>query len=72
MVLTAVFSTFDVNRIFNTYTNKPIHTNITKVEHLALENLRNDKDHSIGTAEKCVALVVMDKTKYITKSEALL
>ena len=26
----------DVNRILNTYTNKPIHTNITKAEHLAL------------------------------------
>ena len=30
----------DVNRILNTFTNKPIHTNITKSEHLALENLR--------------------------------
>ena len=25
-----------VNRIPNSYTNKPIHTNITKAEHLAL------------------------------------
>ena len=33
----------DVNRILNTFTNKPIHTNITKSEHLALENLRKDK-----------------------------
>ena len=30
----------DVNRILNTFTDKPIHTNITKSEHLALENLR--------------------------------
>ena len=30
----------DVNRILNTYTNKPIHTNITTSEHLALEHLR--------------------------------
>ena len=62
----------DVNRIHNTYTNKPIHTNITKAEHLALENLRKDKDHIIVTADKGVALVVMDKTEYITKCEALL
>ena len=62
----------DVNRISNTYTNKPIHTNITKSEHLALENLRKDKDHIIVTADKGVALAVMDKTEYITKHENLL
>ena len=61
----------DINSILNTYTNKPIHTNITKAEHLALENLRKDGDHIIVTADKCVALVVMDKTEYITKCEAL-
>ena len=63
---------YNVNRILNTYTNKPMHTNITKAEHLALENLMKDKDHIIVTADKCVALVVMDKTEYITKCEALL
>ena len=51
----------DVNRILNTFTNKPIHTNITKSEHLALENLRKDKDCIIVTADKGMALVVMDK-----------
>ena len=60
------------NRILNTFTNKPIHTNITKSEHLALENLRKDKDCIIVTADKGVPLVVMDKTEYITKCEALL
>ena len=54
------------------FTNKPIHTNITKSEHLALENLRKDKDCIIVTADKGVPLVVMDKTEYITKYEALL
>ena len=62
----------DINRILNTFTNKPIHTHITKAEHLALENLRKDKDHIIVAADKGVALVVMDKTEYITKYEALL
>ena len=61
-----------VNRILNTFTNKPIHTNITKAEHLALENLRKDKDCIIVTADKGVALVIMDKTEYIIKCEALL
>ena len=49
-----------------------MHTNITKAEHLALENLRKDKDHISVTADKGVALVGMDKTEYITKCEALL
>ena len=62
----------DANRILNTYTNKPIHTNITKAENLALENLRKDKVQIIVTADKGVGLVVMDKTEYITKCEALL
>ena len=62
----------DVNRILNTYTNKPIHTNINKAKHLTLENLRKDKDHIIVRAGKGVALVVMDKAEYITKCEALL
>ena len=40
-----------------------MHINITKAEHLALENLRKDKDHIIVTADKGVAVVVMDKTE---------
>ena len=62
----------DVNRILKTFNNKPIHTNITKAEHLAFENLRKDKDHIIVTVNKDVALAVMDKAEYISKCEALL
>ena len=62
----------DANRILNTYTNKPMHTNISKAEYAALENLRKDKGHIIVTADKGVALAVMDKTEYITKCKALL
>ena len=51
----------DVSRIPNTSTNKPMHTNITKTEYLALENLSKDKNCIIVTADKDVALVVMDK-----------
>ena len=60
------------NRILNLFTNKPIHTNITKAEHLALDNLRKDMDCIIIAADKDVALVVMDKMEYITKCEGLL
>ena len=60
---------YDVSRVLNTFTNKPKHKNITKSEHLTLENLRKDKKHIIVTADKGVVLVVMDKTEYITKCE---
>ena len=49
-----------------------MHTKITKTEHLDLENLSKDKDHLTVTADKGVALVVMDKTEYTTKCEAFL
>ena len=62
----------DANIILNTFTNKPIHTNITKLEQLTLENPRKDKDYIIVTADKGVALVVMDKTECITKCKSLL
>ena len=70
MVWTAVVSTMMSIEFLTLFSNKPIHTNITKSEHLALENLRKDKDHITVTADKGVALVVMDKKrKYITKCE---
>ena len=53
----------DVNRILNTYTNTYKH----KAKHLALKNLRKDKDCIIVTADKDVALFVMDEAGYITK-----
>ena len=62
----------DVNRIFNTYTSKLIHRNITKAEHLTLENCKKVKDHIIVTAEKGVDLILMNKTEYTRKREALL
>ena len=42
----------DVNRILNNYTNKPIHTNINKVEQLAFQNVRKDKNCITVTADK--------------------
>ena len=41
-------------------------------EHLALENLRKDKDCIIVTADKGVLLVLMDQTEYTIKFEVLL
>ena len=42
------------------------------LKHLALENLRKDREHIIVTANKGVALIAMDKVEYITKCDALL
>ena len=52
----------DISRVLKTYINKKIHTSITKAEHLAVENPREDKDHIIVTADKVVDLVVIHKS----------
>ena len=43
----------DVNRIIKTYINTPMDKNISKAEHLALENLRKDMGCIIITTKKC-------------------
>ena len=71
-MLTAVASTMmSIEFLTPTPINKYIQTS-SKQKHLALEHLRSDKDCIIVTADKGVALVVMDKTEDITKFEALL
>ena len=47
-------------------------SNITKEEFKALQELKRDKDRLILTADKGVALVVMNTANYIKKSEELL
>ena len=47
-------------------------SNITKEEFNALKELKKDQDRIILTADKGVALVVMNRADYITKSEELL
>ena len=47
-------------------------SNITKEEIKALQELKKDKERIILTTDKGVALVVMNKADYITKSEELL
>ena len=46
--------------------------NVTKEERIGLTQLKKDKDRVALTADKGVALVVMDKQDYISKAEALL
>ena len=47
-------------------------SNITREEIKALHELKKDKERIILTADKGVALVVMDKADYISKSEEIL
>ena len=46
--------------------------NITKEEQEAIKTLRTDPSHMVLTADKGVALVVMDKSQYVDKCMALL
>ena len=59
--------------ILQHYKNKksPTH-NITKEEREAIKTLRKDASHMVLTADKEVALVVMDKSQYVDKCMALL
>ena len=47
-------------------------TNINKEEMKAMKELKEDDTRMILTADKVVALVVMDKDNYIKKAEDLL
>ena len=44
---------------------RPSKSNISKEEWKAIKELRADKDHLVLTADKGVALVVIDKKDYI-------
>ena len=60
----------DVNSLLRrVYTPKP---NLTKPERRGLVQLKKDKDRLVLTADKRVAMVVMDKEDYIHKAEELL
>ena len=50
----------------------PPRPNLRKEEWKALKQLNIDKDHMVLTADKGVALVVMDRQEYIKKARALL
>ena len=46
--------------------------NLTKEEHKALKELREDKERMVLTADKGVAMVVMDRKEYMDKVGGLL
>ena len=61
-----------VRDLLTQHKGKRIEHNITREEKEALKSLRDDKDRMVLTADKGVALVVIDKSQYIEKCLALL
>ena len=60
----------DINAICRKgQTPKP---NLNKEERIALSQLRRDQDRVILTADKGVAMAVLDKDDYISKAQELL
>ena len=59
----------DINRVLRSSPPKP---NLTKAQNTALRELKRDRDHIVLTAEKGVAMVVMDRWDYINKANQLL
>ena len=60
----------DINALLRkTKAPKP---NLTRQEGIGLAQLKKDKDRVILTAEKGVAMVVMDREEYVTKVQELL
>ena len=51
---------------------KTLRSNISKEEGKALTELKKDKDQMVLTADKGVAMVVLDKEEYQQKAENLL
>ena len=60
----------DVNRVLRS--SHPPKPNLTKAQNIALRELKRDRDCIVLTADKGVAMVVMDKQDYINKSNQLL
>ena len=60
----------DINRVLRGC--NPPRSNISKAEAWAIRELKGDKDRLVITADKGVAMVVMDRQDYINKSINLL
>ena len=59
----------DVNRVLRSSHPQP---NLTKAQNLALRELKRDRDRIVLTADKGVAMVIMDRQDYINKANHLL
>ena len=60
----------DINRVLRS--PHPPKPNLTKAQNTALRELKRDRDRIVLTADKGVAMVVMDRQDYINKANQLL
>ena len=60
----------NINRILRS--SQPPKPNLNKAEAQALRELKRDRDRLVLTADKGVAMVIMDRQDYINKSNKLL
>ena len=60
----------DINRVLRS--SHPPKPNLTKAQNTALRELKRDRDCIVLTADKGVAMVVMDRQDYINKANQLL
>ena len=60
----------DINRVLRS--SHPSKPNLTKAQNIALRELKRDRDHIVLTADKGVAMVVMDRQDCINKANQLL
>ena len=60
----------DVNRVLRS--SHPPKPNLTKAQNLALRELKRDRDCIVLTADKGVAMVIMDRQDYMNKANQLL
>ena len=62
--------TADINRVLRS--SRPPNPNLTKPQNLALREIKRDRDHIVLTADKGVAIVIMNRQDYIVKANHLL
>ena len=60
----------DINRVLRS--SHPPKPNLTKAQNTTLRELKRDRDCIVLTADKGVAMVVMDRQDYINKANQLL
>ena len=60
----------DISRVLRS--SHPPKSNLTKAQNLPLRELKRDRDHIVLTADKGVAMVIMDRQDYINKANSLL
>ena len=60
----------DINQVLKS--SHPTKPNLTKAQTLALRELKRDRHHIVLTADKGVAMVIIDRQDYINKANCLL